>query len=474
MADISPFFTSPIAIMQEPRPDASGYLLGRVPVSSQPSPTRSPCSKKEERSAPAIFKRTDSRDPDAFHIFPMEVDKDVAMKTQPPASKATRGTVPGKEGIEIHAAPENTPNTPVFKNRHNDSATTCGKNSRDVASPKLENRAPDLLHERSVTEQNCPGSSNSQTSWKPPKPPKPLFLSDVDSTRCISRENVSPSLVLESPERKLDHIWPRSGSPFSAPPGCTRSRIHMTNRSILLQGMNYDIRKTQRKPWTNPRLGHWRCLPRSQPEQSPRSCFPKDDASRPFPMAFSPVDRSPLRQDFKIGRPRSANVHFQEIDDVFSTHPQEENSKGKALSDCFQKWGSRSVSQERGLITLSLVRKRSMQQPLSKFKYSFHLEVNRSIDSAAVASKEAQRWNPAGPNCDTARLLQVDLIAPMILLQILARLSMALRSLMSSEAAATVAKLVQFLSRLVIVPLLYILEKTGISIAIQAGKADTV
>ncbi|PYH90070.1 hypothetical protein BO71DRAFT_388363 [Aspergillus ellipticus CBS 707.79] len=466
MSQISPFFTSPITILQDPRTDGSGYLVGRASVTPQLSPTRTQCSKIEERPGSTIWRLSDSRDTDAFQIFPMEVDKDNNASPKPSKSKAVRDTAFDKDITECSTAPQGVPSTPTFNSGHKRTIASCGRESRDAA-----NHLPDILNKRSVAGRNCPGYANTQTSWKPPKPPKPLFLSDVDVASC---ENMSPSPVHKSRERKLHLRW----SPFSVPQGCARSRLHIANRSMLLQDTKSDIGK-HIKSWNSPKIGPLRCPPRLSPQKSPKTYFLKDDPSGPFPVTLSPIDKSPLCQDSKLRKQRAAGVHFQEIDDVFSTHEQERYLKGNSLGGYIQRplaWGSlRSMTQERGLVTLSLVGRRSVENPFLKCtSYSLYVKVNCSSMPTSMVNQDENKRISIDPSLDTTCLFGVDIIAPVLFLQILARLFLALRSLMSSEAAFIVAMFVQVLSRFIIVPILYILEKLRVKITIRTRDSDTV
>ncbi|OOF97337.1 hypothetical protein ASPCADRAFT_143714 [Aspergillus carbonarius ITEM 5010] len=461
--------------MPVPRPGGPGYSNGQASDSPQKSQTRVQPVRMEERPGCAFMKRSESRDTDFYQIFPMEVDKDISINPPLPDSKVLKDACSDKGLVEYHGALNLSLDAPLFKSGHENRIASCGETNRDAASPaRPDDHTFDVLNEKSLYERNCPGSPEAKTSWKPPRPPKPQFLTDLDVADTRAHENASLSPMFGPREGHLQHkrLLPDSPGPFSTPQGCSRSRIRLANRSILLQGMDHDARKQQRRPWTNPKPGPCRYAPRLPP-RGPKTFFVKDDPSRPFPAPFPSIDNLPLRKDLRVDRQKSVNVHLQDLSDVFSSRQRVQDSTWKPISDCFQKllgcishWFK---LEERSVVSLSLVGKRSAQQPsYSGFEaYSLNVELGWPIMSKPTANHDKRDMNVSASSSHTARLLQVDITAPLLFLQVLTCLGITLRSLMFSKALAVI---VQLLLRLFGAPVLYVLEKLYIRMAIRSGK----
>ncbi|PWY95698.1 hypothetical protein BO94DRAFT_133822 [Aspergillus sclerotioniger CBS 115572] len=455
------------------RSGGSGYSNGQASDSPQKSQTVQP-GRLEERPGCAFMKRNESRDTDFYQIFPMEVDKDTSIPP-PPDSKVLKDARSDKGAVKYHASSDISLDTSLLKSGH-ENTIAWGKINRDAASLERPEDHTDALNERSLYESNCFGSPEAKTAWKPPRPPKPRFLSDLDVADSRALENASLSSIFGPREGHLHHkrLLPDSPGPFSTPQGCSRSRIRLANRSILLQGMDYDARKQQRRPWTNPKPGPCRHAPRLPP-RGPKTYFLKDDPSRPFPTPLPSIDNLPLRKDPRVGSQKTVNVHLQDFSDVFLSRQRIRDSTWQLISDCFEKalgWISHWFRlEERSVVSLSLVGKRSVKQPLHSGSegYSFHVNLNWSIMTKPTANHDKQDMNlsVSSPSSDTVRLFQVDITVPILFLQVLARLGAILRSLMFSEAMAVV---VQLLLRLAGALVLYVLEKLYINITIRPGK----
>ncbi|RAL00551.1 uncharacterized protein BO80DRAFT_408323 [Aspergillus ibericus CBS 121593] len=459
--------------MQVSRSGGPGYSNGQASDSPQKSQTRGQSGRLEEHPGCAFLKRSDSRDTDFYQIFPMEVDKDISMNPPIIGSKVLKDAFSDKGTAEYHGAPGISLDMPLLKAGHESTIASCGKTNRETPSPvRPENCTFDVLNERTLYERNCPVSPEAQTTWKPPRPPKPRFLSDLDVADSRAHENASLSPTFD-PKGHLHNkrMLPDSPGPYSTPQGCSRSRIRLANRSILLQGMDHEHRKQQRRPWSNPKPGPSRYVPRP-PSRSPNT-FLKDDTSRPFPAPLPSIDNLPLRQDLKVVRPKDVNVHFQDLGDVFSNQQPIRISTWKNISNCFQKvlgWILHWLKpEERRVVCLSLVGERSVQQPshLGHQTYSFNVTLDCSIKSKPMVTREGQDMNLSASYSDPVRLFRVDFTVPFRFLQVLARLGIALRSLMFPQAVAIV---VQLFLRFVGPPILYVLEKLSISMSIHSEK----
>ncbi|PYI00962.1 hypothetical protein BO78DRAFT_28088 [Aspergillus sclerotiicarbonarius CBS 121057] len=463
--------------MQVSRSGGPGYPHGQASDSPQISQTRVQPSRLEERPGCAFLKRSDSRDTDFYQIFPMEVDKDISINPPLSGSKVLKDAFSDKSTVEYHGAPGISLDTPLFRTGYESTTASCGKVNRDGASPeKPQNHTLDVLNERTLYERNCPGSPEAKAAWKPPRPPKPRFLSDFDVADSRAHENasLSPMFGLKDGHLHNKRLLPDSPGPLSTPQGCSRSRIRLANQSILLQSMDRDTRKQLKRPWSNPKPGPFRYVPRPPP-RGPKTFLEDDDLSSPFPGPFPSIDNLPLRQDLRVGRPKDVNVHFQDVGDVFSNHQRIRDSTWKPISDCFQKlrgWISHRLKpEERSVVRLSLTGKRSVQQHSysGPQTYSFNVDLNCLIVSKSMANRGGQDINLPASNSNTARLFRADITVPLLFLQVLARLGAALRILMFPEAVAIV---VQLLLRFVGAPVLYVLEKLCISMAIHSGKPD--
>ncbi|GKZ31324.1 hypothetical protein AbraIFM66950_011808 [Aspergillus brasiliensis] len=362
----------------------------------------------------------------------------------------------------------------AFDNWYESTTGPYGKSGRDTPSPtRPEKNSLVILNEKSLSERNSRGPVE-KPAWKPPRPPKPRFLSRVDVAGSETYENATPCPMPASRDGPVDHKWLAPRAQLSTPLGCSRSRIRLANRAIFLQGTDTDISKRQKGPWSDPKLGLSRYLSRPAKRET-KSHLIKNDLSGSFPVPLPSIDGLPLRHDLRIVKPRTANIYAQNRSDTLESHQEVQESSLKRIINWFGKllsWDLHLLKpKERSVVSMSFVGQRSLQHAHSGFtSYEFSVSINWPNTSGSIEIRQGQVINlPASPNKAT-RLFRADITLPHFATRILVSFCTVFRSLMSKEV---VAIFVQLFMRFVGLPVLYVLKRFSINLTIHQRESAT-
>lgn len=474
-----PAFTEPVTIMQEPKSNDPEYPFCQASDKSQNFSSRLQYKHPENCPAGPTMARSDSHDTDAFHIFPMEVDKE--HPTNPSASACRMlETFSDKDTANRQGIPNMFNDAFVFEKWYESTVEPCGKSDRDTPSPaRPGNTTLAILNEKSLSERNSRGPVEAQPAWKPPRPPKPRFLAHLDIAGSETYENATPSPMPALKHGPVDHKWlAPTRAQLSTPEGCSRSRIRLANRSILLEGMDNDIGKRHRGPWSDLKLGPSRFLSRPV-KRGTKPYLVKNNLSQPFPAPLPSIDGLPLRQDLRTAKSKSAKTCVRNPSTAMVS-PQEVpepnlkrigNWLGKPLS-----WISHLLQpKERGVISITLVGQQPLEHPRSGFaSYEFIVSFvwpwpNPSA-SESIETHQGQELNLPVSSYDSTRLFRADITMPYLAMRLILGLCNVLRSLTHRQV---VASFVHLFVRCIGLPVLYVLERFSVNFSIHQRESDT-
>ncbi|RAH50792.1 uncharacterized protein BO95DRAFT_510346 [Aspergillus brunneoviolaceus CBS 621.78] len=244
--------------------------------SPQSSLDRVASSGLENLKVPPALQRNDSRDTDIFQIFPMDVDNNSSSVTTYNAKDI--GIEPEIQRSSSISIPGSTKENELCDLESRSSPTKLTLNEPTVSA------IHGVLIEPSRTE-----SLNRELSQKPPKPPKPAFLSELEVPTFTVSEHVRSSV---------------------ADPGTTRQR--------------------RKSLGTDPQM--------LAPRQETTTYVVKDSPEVPWPAPCPIVDESLFRHN--LGLPDSAasnNIRLPALDGHRQTLPHGRRSIGDLLETYIRK-----------------------------------------------------------------------------------------------------------------------------------------
>ncbi|KAL4802689.1 hypothetical protein BDV18DRAFT_146349 [Aspergillus unguis] len=186
--------------------------------------------------------------------------------------------------------PLNPHNTPISHSGRQSETGSWRNDERTALSPaKSEKRAPHLNNATTSNDSSFVSPSNRhQTAWRPPKPPKPLFLSGVDLFVKDKAENVRPSVRIKPPKRG-DGRRNLSNNPYQSLP--IRPGWNLTQTSPAEQ-----IRERPKQSWQSRNIATCRYFPRPFTDQELEILGIPLNKGIPFPAPIPTMDKLPLRR----------------------------------------------------------------------------------------------------------------------------------------------------------------------------------
>ncbi|KAL3264540.1 hypothetical protein ABHI18_000653 [Aspergillus niger] len=466
-------FTKPVAIMQEPKSSDLEYPFCEGSDNPQNSSSQLQYKHPDDCPARPIMTRSDTHDTDAFHIFPMEVDKEHSKN---PSTSECRmmGAFFNKDTANRQGLPDLFNDSVVLENWYESTTGPCSTLDRGTPSlARPESTTLVILNEKSLSERNSRGPVEAKSAWKPPRPPKPRFLAHLDVAGFESYENSTPCPMPASRDGPGGHKCLEPRARLSTQ-GCSRSHNRLTNRSILLQGMDNDISKRQ-KPWSDPKLGPSRYLSRPA-KRGAKSYLTKNDLSQPFPGLWPSIDGLLLRQDSRIAKSSPAKICVRDHSNALSSPQEAQESNLKRIGNWLGKllsWASHlSKLKERGVISISLVGQRSLQHPhfgFASYEYSVSFKWSNTSGSIAIHQGQEESNLPAASKIVT-RLFRADITIPYLAMRLLMGFCTVCRSLMSREVMISFVRLFM---RIIGLPVLYFLERLSVSLSIHPRESET-
>ncbi|RAL08150.1 uncharacterized protein BO97DRAFT_446326 [Aspergillus homomorphus CBS 101889] len=460
----------PSSLVHEPdlgghgHPDVLPLLSDLLSMKSPPSsPDHGTSNGPENDKIRAALQRMDSRETDTFQIFPMDVDSNPSLVTAYNANDRETGSDIQRSSPILMGGPmkENVP---------------CDVESRkSTTTSKLNEHFPSAMNEI-LTGPEYTGSPDPESVHKPPKPPKPAFLSELELPTTYASGDVQPSVL--GPEAMHQGKKPAATGPQSlASREGARAPLRLLNRSMgRLQG--HDAPKQIRKPGINPRPLSWRILSRPLADPNTR-IYVKDEPKMPL-LAPSPMAvGSPLRHNFESPDTKGGDsIPLPVPDGSRQDQPQGQRFFGELLTSYirkpFQAIWLRTQQDECAIVSL-LVGQRSEQHLLSQSKScSFHVHVNWPIAKAYAKSRDDKIEDTFVSYSSTAHLVKVEFIVPIIFLQIICSLKAGFRRVITSPASSAVVGLLQVFLRFAAVVLLFFLGKLGVSVSIRRRGSHNV
>lgn len=446
-------FTKPVAIMQEPKSSDLEYPFCEGSDNPQNSSSQLQYKHPDDYPARPIMTRSDTHDTDAFHIFPMDVDKEHS-KNPSTSEYKMMGALFNKDTANRQGLPDLSNDSVVLENWYESTTGPCSTLDRGTPSlARPENTTLVILNEKSLSERNSRGPVEAKSAWKPPRPPKPRFLAHLDVAGFESYENSTPCPMPASRDGPGGHKWlaPR-----------------------LLQGMDNDISK-RRKPWSDPKLGPSRYLSRPA-KRGAKSYLTKNDLSQPFPGPWPSIDGLLLRQDSRIAKSSPAKICVRDHSNALSSPQEARESNVKRIGNWLGKllsWVSHlSKLKERGVISISLVGQRSLQHPrfgFASYEYSVSFKWSNTSGSIAIHQGQEEINLPAASK-NATRLFRADITVPYLAMRILMGFCAVCRSRMSR---GVMISFVRLFMRLIGLPVLYFLERLSVSLSIHPRESNT-
>ncbi|KAL4929323.1 uncharacterized protein BDV17DRAFT_80023 [Aspergillus undulatus] len=372
--------------------------------------------------------------------------------------------------FDSRGMPLNPQNTPISQSGRQSEVGSLGKDKWNVPSPvKQVKQALDRSSDAAASSDNPLTSlfNGRKPTWKPPKPPKPSHLSDIEIQVPSETENVRPSHRLQLPKRSEDRRpLPETLYRFyrSLPSRQTSRNISQPiGRSAVEQTMENQTTRPKRS-WQSRSIVPCRYFPRPFTEQELEILgIPLNNPEMPFPAPIPTMDKLPLRRgiikfDWNQADQCPINV------DGSSKEETNQLTNGKGLRNAAWRLFY-------NLLTPAQLR-RNVSKYLTSRKADESTKQNPTVRTAIVISfastcetrsRELGEVSAPGPIGDTY-VLQINLVFPLLLAHHTTLFATIIRGCMSSRLAVTVAFLVRVMMEFVIRWLLSILK---IEIAVE-------
>ncbi|KAL4780187.1 ATP synthase [Aspergillus varians] len=362
--------------------------------------------------------------------------------------------------FDIRAMPLNPHNTPISQSGRQSQIGSCGKDKRNAPSPvKSDMLAPDQLSDAGASSDNPLTSlfNGDDTTWRPPKPLKPSFLSGIDIPVQRKTENIRPSFRV-TPPRKDDDKIPLPETPYrSLPLRGGRNIIQSVERPATDQSP--ERRPAQPKhSWETRTVVPCRYFPRPFTRQELEILgIPLNNTEMPFPAPIPTIDKLPLRRGIINFDWKQQTGQYPVGADNLSTteiHPPT-TTKGSPNSA----WG------------LS----RNLFSYLTPWKQERVCTIQNPIVRTTITVPFASRCEtcPAEPEqvsvlglTDGAYVLQIGLAFPLLFVSRTTLLAAVIRGCISSKIALTAAFIVRSLVGITIRGLLSVFQ-IGITVEVK-------
>ncbi|KAL4938103.1 hypothetical protein BDV06DRAFT_215368 [Aspergillus oleicola] len=202
--------------------------------------------------------------------------------------------------FEVRGMPLNPHNTPISQSGRQSEAGSCEKDKRNAPSPaKYVKQALDRSSDASASGDNPLTSlfNGGKPAWRPPRPPKPSYLSDIDISPQRETENVRPSLRLQIPLRGDDRrIFPETFY-RSLPLRRTSRNISQSIGRPTTQQAAENNATIPKRSWQTRSIVPCRYFPRPfTPQELEILGIPLNNPNMPFPAPIPTMDKLPLRR----------------------------------------------------------------------------------------------------------------------------------------------------------------------------------
>ncbi|KAL4753603.1 hypothetical protein BDW72DRAFT_201314 [Aspergillus terricola var. indicus] len=196
--------------------------------------------------------------------------------------------------------PLNPHNTPISRSGCQSEIESIGKDKQDANSPAKFNKH--VIHQSSdtVAHDDNPLTSHfngREKMWKPPKPPKPSFLANINISTQSDGENIRPSRLAVPPKR-ADHRRPMLETHHrSLPSRVTSRKFGPPFESAVTELRPEHHPALLKKSWNTSRIVPGRYFPRPFTRQELEVLgIPLNNPSMPFPAPIPTIDKLPLRR----------------------------------------------------------------------------------------------------------------------------------------------------------------------------------
>ncbi|KAL4884320.1 hypothetical protein BJY04DRAFT_182191 [Aspergillus karnatakaensis] len=333
--------------------------------------------------------------------------------------------------------PLNPHNTPITQSGRQSENGSWANDKRSVLTPvKLDNYTAYQSSDPAGFDDGplSPLFNGSDSTWRPPKPPKPSFLSDVAISVQDDAENIRPPLA-EKSLGKSEHGRPLPETPNrSLPLQATRKSSQLSERPTVGQPSNQRTVRPKQS-WETRSIVPCRYFPRPFTRQELEILgIPLNNPAMPFPAPIPTIDNLPLRR-------RIINFDWKQADQ----YPQDGDSfpsasTGRPMATSGPSNAIWRFSQN--AFALGKVMKEILWGVIPSRRRGIPNKQNPTVRTAITVpfvsrcetcSVEPEQVSTLGP-VDGAYILQIDLAFPLLLIDRTALLANVIRACMSLKA----------------------------------------
>ncbi|KAL4916967.1 hypothetical protein BDW62DRAFT_211494 [Aspergillus aurantiobrunneus] len=366
--------------------------------------------------------------------------------------------------FDSRGIPLNPQNTPISQSGRQSEIGSCEKDKRGVRCPaKSDNQALGRVGDAAPSDDPFTSLLNGKATWRPPKPPKPSFLSDIDFTVQNATENARPSLRVRPPKRdESKRILPET--PYRSLP-LRPSR----NLSQFVECPATELGPEQRpgrpkQSWETRSIIPCRYFPRPFTRQELDILgIPLNNPEMPFPALIPTIDKLPLRRGIINFDWKQADQYPLDVDNSSTT--REDQSP---------------TAKQSGNAVWQLSRKLSTLRQL--FKNTFHYSTPRKQPKCTKQNPRVRTTItvPFVSKCETcpgraeeisdlglingAYVLEIDLAFPLLFVHRTTAFAAFIRFCISSKIAIMTASLVRAFMETVI---RWVLSTSRVEVAVE-------
>ncbi|KAL4956693.1 ATP synthase [Aspergillus filifer] len=339
--------------------------------------------------------------------------------------------------------PLNPHNTPISQSGRQSETGSCEKDKRNA--PLAAKHVKQALGRSSDADASFANpltsvSNSGRPTWKPPKPPKPSHLSDIDLSPQRETENVRPLPRLQLPKkgdsrRALPEAFYRS-----LPSRRTSRNINRPfGRSTSGQAAESDTLIPKRS-WQTRSIVLCRYFPRPFTEQELKVLgIPLNNPDMPFPAPIPTMDKLPLRRGIIKYDWQQEDQNSVNSDRPSTTAPYQPNKLRNNVWRFF-----------RNILTPAQLRKDASnysvpqkEEVRAKKEPTTRTTITIPFTSRCETCYEGQTENTTSGLIGGAYILQVDLSFPTLLAHRTIFFAAVIQRCMSSRIAVTAASVLQ-------------------------------
>lgn len=357
--------------------------------------------------------------------------------------------------IDSRGIPLNPHNTPISQSGRQSEIGSCGKDKRYASPLKFDKHANTA---GSLSSPLTSLSSGNEATWRPPKPPKPSFLSDIDIPLQRETENAQPysrakppsggDALPETPDRSLPL---RASRNFNQP---------VEHRATDQGPDRRPVRPKQ--SWETKQVAPPRRFPHQLTGGELEALsIPLNNPKMPFPAPIPTIDKLPIRQG-AVNPNREETDQYQVDDDNSSrTESNRPIARKESLNDSLWK-----LLQQLKITVFHYFKPWKQGGPGPKQKPTVRTTATIPFVSRCETCPGEQCQVSAGL-VDGAYVLQIDLTLPLLSVHRTASLAAVIRRCMSSKIVLMAAFLVWDLIKITTLLLLYLFR---INVAIEVKR----